>query len=412
MKEQSTKTIYFAFIWHATFLALTLSMLDYNTVFPALVSALTESKIVFGILYSIMIGAPLIFNLAFSHYLKKRPNKKKFLLLGIQLRAAAFLGMAIFTYKFGADEPRFVGASFFVWIFLFSASGGFAGISYAEIIGKLLSSRERTRLYAIKQFFSSIAAFAGGLIISRIFSFSALEFPANYSLTLLIGFLGLTVASLGFYAIREPEEDKPAEGSLSFLDYLKKVPEYLKNDKTLRRFILVENMTSFSVMILPFYMIFAIDTLGVDSGYIGWYLLFQITGGILSNIVWTYIASRYDSRRIIKTCIFVGGTVPLIALALSRLGPEAFSFVFLLTGFIQSGRRIGFEPYILDIAPTAHRTEYLGIRGSMNIGAVLLPIAGGAVIQTLGYTFTFVIVTVIMFTAGLMLGKPAPSSEA
>jgi len=37
------------FIWHGAFLALTMSMLDLNTVFPALISNLTESKIIFGI---------------------------------------------------------------------------------------------------------------------------------------------------------------------------------------------------------------------------------------------------------------------------------------------------------------------------------------------------------------------------
>ncbi|MFO8191887.1 MAG: MFS transporter [Bacillota bacterium] len=408
MTSQSTKTIYLAFIWHGVFLALTMSMLDYNTVFPALISALTESKIIFGLLYSIMLGAPLIFNLLFSHYLKTYTYKKIFLLLGIHLRALAFLGMAVFTFFFGLENPWVVIGSFFLWIFIFSVSGGFAGIVYADIMGKVLPSRKRTQLYAIKQFFSSIAAFGGGLIINRIFSFSNLNFPANYSLTLIIGFIGLTIASLGFYIIKEPGETVLKENILGFRSYLKKVPVYLKEDKTFSRFIIVENMTSFSIMILPFYMIFAIDTLGVDSGYIGKYLLFQITGAIFSNLVWTYLANRYDSRLIVRTCIFIGSTIPLIALILSRMGPEVFSLVFLLMGFIQSGRRIGFEPYLLDISLPEHRTEYLGIRGSMNIGTVFLPILGGTIIEFFGYTLTFIIVTLVMVTAGLMLKKPTP----
>jgi len=408
MTPQSTRTIYLAFIWHGVFLALTMSMLDYNTVFPALVSALTESKIIFGLLYSIMLGAPLIFNLVFSHYLKAHTYKKKFLLLGIYLRALAFLGMAVFTYYFGLKNPWLVIGSFFLWVFMFSVSGGFAGIVYADIMGKVLPSRERTRLYAIKQFFSSIAAFGGGLIISRIFSLADMGFPGNYALTLLIGFIGLTIASLGFYFIREPGEAVARENLLSFTDYLRRVPVYLKKDKTFNRFILVENLASFSIMILPFYMIFALDTLGVDSSYIGKYLLFQITGTIFSNLVWTYLASHYDSRLIVKTCIFIGSAIPLVALVLSRMGPDAFALVFLLMGFIQSGRRIGFEPYLLDISPPEHRTEYLGIRGSLNIGAVILPVLGGTFIHFFGYPLTFILVTVVMVAAGLLLKKPTP----
>jgi hypothetical protein len=50
------------FIWPlsgmVSFWLWTMSMLDYNTVFPALVSALTASKIVFGLLYSITLRRP------------------------------------------------------------------------------------------------------------------------------------------------------------------------------------------------------------------------------------------------------------------------------------------------------------------------------------------------------------------
>ncbi len=57
------KRAYIGFVWHAFFLALTMSMLDLNTVFPSLVDELTGSKALFGLLYSIMLGVPFIFNL-------------------------------------------------------------------------------------------------------------------------------------------------------------------------------------------------------------------------------------------------------------------------------------------------------------------------------------------------------------
>jgi hypothetical protein len=74
--KSSIKYTYFAFIWHGFFLALTMSMLDLNTVFPTLINTLNSSKYIFGLLYTIMIGAPLIFNVIFSHYLRKFKQKK------------------------------------------------------------------------------------------------------------------------------------------------------------------------------------------------------------------------------------------------------------------------------------------------------------------------------------------------
>ena len=143
---KSSKFVYFAFIWHGFFLALTVSMLDLNTVFPALVTTLTESKIIFAAFYSIMLGVPMIFNVIFGHYLRNKPQKKKYLLLGIYLRSAAFLGMAYFTYYFSKDNPSLTIISFFFFVSLFSISAGFAGLSYTDIIAKTLSGKKRLKL--------------------------------------------------------------------------------------------------------------------------------------------------------------------------------------------------------------------------------------------------------------------------
>lgn len=404
-KLSNKNLVFFAFIWHGFFLALTMSMLDLNTVFPSLISKLSNSKLLFGSLYSIMLGVPLIFNLVFSHFLKKYKRKKKFLLLGIYLRSFAFLGMAFFTYKFSLSNPTLTIISFFFWIFLFSISAGFAGISYADIIGKLLKSEERTSLYASKQFFSSIAAFGGGLIVGKIFTLSKLVYPLNYSLNLFIGFIGLIIASLGFIMIKEPDSIIINNTDSSFLDYLKEVPKYLKEDFHFRKFIIVENMASFSIMLLPFYIIFAKEHFGISENYIGKYLIFQISGTILSNIAWGYLAKKFNAKTIVTVCIFLGGIIPIMAIILSLFDPNIYAILFFLIGFILSGRRIGFETYLLDIAPSEHRTEYLGIRGSLNIFVVIMPILGSIIIKLFGFYFTFIIVSIVMLSAGMILKK-------
>ncbi|WP_041605783.1 MFS transporter [Halothermothrix orenii] len=206
------------FAWHGFFLSLTMSMIDFNTVFPSLITELTEVKVVFGLLYSIMLGAPLVFNIIFSHFMQYYPFKKKFLLIGIYVRSFSFLGMAVFTYIFGRSNPALVIFSFFFWVFLFSISGGFAGLAFTDIIGKLFRKEERGRVYAIKQFFSSLAALFGGSIVARIFSIE--EFPLNYTYSLIVGFIGLFIAALAFWLIKEPPSeigDKKRESLRFFL---------------------------------------------------------------------------------------------------------------------------------------------------------------------------------------------------
>lgn len=400
--SDQTRSVYFAYIWHGFFLALTMSMLDLNTVFPALIAELSQSRLLFGALYAIMLGAPLLFNLIFSHYLRSKTRKKGFLLFGIYLRSAAFLGMAVSTRLFGVQNPALAAATFFLWVFLFSISAGFAGIAYADLLGKTMSGPLRTRLYAVKQFFASLAAFAGGLVVTGLFQPGRFGFPDQYVISLLVGFAGLLIASAGFYLIREPEGLPPAADRQSLMMYIRQVPDVLRRDRQLRRFILIENMASFSVMILPFYMIYAREIFQLDNIWIGRYLLIQVSGTVLSNLVWGFIANKTSSQSIVRLCVMLGGLIPIIALMLVHTTPGLYGIVFFLLGFIISGRKIGFEPYLLDIAPEAQRTEYLGIRGTLNVFIVVLPIIGGLLINLTGYTLTFILVSLVMLAASLL----------
>ena len=296
-------------------------------------------------------------------------------------------------------------ASFFFWIFLFSISGGFAGIAYSDIIGKLVKKGERGKLFASRQFAMSIASFLGGMVVLNVFTFGKVEFPSNYTITLAIGFIGLLIASIAFWFIKEPSSIIKEENDQPFKLLIKKVPSILKKDTNFTRFIIIENMSSFSLMILPFYMLYAKDIFTINETYVGRYLIFKTVGAILSNFLWGVVSSKWGSKMVVRICILIGSLVPILALMLSRFGPNYYAIVFLLVGFLFSGRAVGFESYLLDIAPPDNRVIYLGIRGTMNFLIVLLPIAGGFLITFMGYHLTFIIVTVIMFIAFILLGK-------
>jgi MFS family permease len=398
---------YAIFIWHGFFLALTRASLDLNTVFPALIGTLVDSKTVFGLLYSIMLGVPFVFNIAFGHFLQDKPRKKPYLLLAIYLRALAFLGMAAFTLRFGATAPLVVLLSLFGWIFLFSFSGGFAGLAYADIVARLAPKGARGRLYASKQFASSAAMLLGSILVAGLLGLEALSYPANYALILGLGGAGLFVAALAFWFIREEAREVPLESKPSFGSFLKEVPRIVKGDRDFLRFILAANLSSFSLMILPFYMLFAVDSFGIGQEWVGRFLLFQTGGAILSNLLWGYLSHRRGSRQVVRTCLLVGGVIPVVALLVGPQGPGAFLLVFVLVGFVMSGRSVGFEPYLLDLAPEDRRTVYVGINGTLNLSQVVLPALGGIFIDALGFRATFLMVAASMVVAFALLGGPA-----
>jgi predicted MFS family arabinose efflux permease len=158
-------------------------------------------------------------------------------------------------------------------------------------------------------------------------------------------------------------------------------------------------------MILPFYMLYAKESLFVDNSFIGIYLIIQISGTIFSNIIWGIIGARLSAKAIVRFCILLGALTPLIAIITSTINPYVFGIVFFLMGFMISGRRIGFEPTLLSITPSEQRMEYLGIRGTMNVAIIVLPLIGATLINVIGYPITFVIVSVVMIIAMILLTK-------
>ena len=187
--------------------------------------------------------------------------------------------------------------------------------------------------------------------------------------------------------------------------FIKRIPSILKKDSSFKLFIIVENLAGFSIMILPFYMLYAKERFNIDDSYIGLYLIVLTVGTIFSNIVWGFLANKLNAKAIVRFCIILGGLNPLLAIYLGTINPDYFAIIFFVLGFMISGRKIGFEPYLLDIIPRTERVEYLGIRGSLNILIVILPLVGALIIKYFGFNVTFVVVTVMMTLASLLLHK-------
>lgn len=410
LESPDFKKIYLPFVWHGFFLALTMSMIEFNTILPTLISKLTSNTLWFGGIYSILLGAPLIFNMIFSRYQQKFAYRKKFLLIGIYARSISFIGMAAATFFLAGNHPSVALVSFYFLILLFSLGGGFAGIAYTGMIGDLLPSNKRGGLYAARQFAGGIASILGGFLIVLVFQSWKLSFPYNYAVILLVGSAGLIAGSAGFWMIREPRRKQLKNRKEADTGLFKTVLHTLRTDRSFLRFIIIENMSSFSLMILPFYIVFIKGQFRNFQDYLGVFIISQILGGIFSNFLWAFVSKRYGPAVTVRTCILIGAMIPVIALLIRPLGILSYVLVFLLIGMVMSGRNVGFEPYLLDIAPEEKRTAYLGIRGSLNIMVVLLPLAGGLFIQLFGYTVAFLIVFFVMLLAFVFIKKQGRST--
>ncbi|MBW2678937.1 MAG: MFS transporter, partial [Deltaproteobacteria bacterium] len=183
VKVRDSRHNFIAFLWHALFLAFVTTFIDVNTVFSSLILKIGGTSIHVGVLTGIAVGLPLITQIFFAGFLAGRPRKKPFLLVGIYLRVLSLVGMGYTLAIADKSDPFNLMLTVFLWIGLFATSGAFAGISYTDILGKVLPKAQRKRFLITKQAISSAAMLISAIVVRHLVI--AWPYPKNYMLIFL-----------------------------------------------------------------------------------------------------------------------------------------------------------------------------------------------------------------------------------
>ncbi len=245
------KQNFFAFLWHALFLAFVSTFIDVNTILSSFILKIGGSSTHVGILTGISIGLPLITQLLFAGFLASRPRKKPFLILGLYLRVITLAGMGYTLSISDTVDPAWLLLLVFFWLGVFSISGAFAGISYTDILGKTLPRSKRGRFLIVKQLIASSGMLISAFIVRRIVIH--FPYPHNYMIIFFVAAGLLFVAGFGFVAIKE--DAGKASHISGTLRTIMTIPQILKSDPNLRNYIVAINLMGLSLTIIPFYVV-------------------------------------------------------------------------------------------------------------------------------------------------------------
>ena len=382
------KRNFFAFIWHAFWLALAQTFAERNTVLPGLIILVGGSQTEVGILTAITVGVPIVSQLAFAGYLSQKKYKKKFLLLGIYLRVGAFLGTVWTLTQATSVTPYTVILLVFIWMFIFSISGAFAGISYTDILGKSIKGETRKRFFVVRQFLSSTGVLISALIVREFLK--GFPYPNNYIYMFSAASSLLFIASLGFVVIKERPTEK-FRNERGFFQVVKFIPKLLREDARFRNFIFLINSVQLPLTLIPFFVVLAKNNFELDKSSIGNFLLFQIFGMIVSNFLWNKIVKKYSFKGVIKSAIGIEIFLPVIALLAAHSNSiYFFSAVFFVAGMAMSAFKIAYEGMFLEITNETNRAMYQGIKGSLNVTVAFFPLISGVLINYIGFIPIFV----------------------
>lgn len=350
-----------------------------------------------------MVGVPMLTQLLFAGFLTPKPQKKPYLLLGIYLRVMALGGVALTITRFTDIDPVVVIFLVYGWMLIFTTSGAFAGVSYTDILGKSITGEVRKRFFVVRQSLASLGVLVSALITRQILK--NYEYPQNYEVLFFAAAIALFIASFGFIMLKEKSVPSRFESS-SFLEILKFIPGYIKEDANLRNFIIVNNLTGFATTLLPFYVVLARDTYSLELSDIGNFLLVQISGLILSNLLWSRVLKKHSFKGILLIWITIGASLPLLALLIATFAAEpVFLFVFFLSGAAMSAQKIAQEGVLIEISENDNRALYSGINGAFNLTIALFPLISGFAIAWVGYAPVFILGSLAMLSASVFVKR-------
>ncbi|SHF17859.1 MFS/sugar transport protein [Marinitoga hydrogenitolerans DSM 16785] len=398
---ENIKRNFYAFIWHAIFLAIASSFIEINTVIPSLILKAGGGEILLGIVTAITVGVPLLAQLFFASFLVSKKRKKPYLLTGIYLRIFSLLAIGLILTSSIPDKMLL--ALIIIIISIFSFSGVFAGVSYTDLLGKSIPTKEIQRKFMSyrqisRSFFALISAFLAKYILNT------LNYPKNYSNMFLIASFSLFIASLGFWLIKEKEIDTNKKFP-SFIEVVKNIPEILSKDRNLLNYVIFSNLTGFGLIIIPFYILLAKNSFPDAKNMIGNFLLLQMIGIVLASIVWGKILHKKGYKHVLFFCSVMGIVLPILSLFLSKTTPYIYSIIFLISGFTLSARQMSFEGVLIEISTHENRALYVGISGALNIVTAILPLIIGTIIKYLGFNLVMPFVSAMIIISLYFLVK-------
>jgi len=238
------------------------------------------------------------------------------------------------------------------------------------------------------------AAFVARYILANV------TYPNNYALLFGMAAVGLAVASIGFLVIHEPVTENTHQKPQSWAEFQQHL---ISISRGLKPLITAQLLTGFSLMVLPFYVVYAREQLGAPADSVGWFLLAQVLGGSLSGLVWGRIVDTSGSRKMLFLCAIISTMIPLFAIVLGLLSWMALLPVFFFAGAVFNGRKVGFQSALLEISPAAERSTYAGLNAVLILPVAFLSLLAGLLLQYWSYPVLFLIASAFIGSGAVVI---------
>lgn len=376
------------------------SLSSAGLVLALLVRQLGGSLALVGLLPALQIGGFLLPQMLVGGRLQAMPYKLPLYRRAAVARMSAFGAMLLAIFAAGSLSPNTSLWLIIICYSVFNFGGGTSTLAFQDVVAKIIPPRRRGSFFGTRQLYGGLLTFAivGPLVRWLLGEGSPLPFPYNYGLLGVLALISLSIGLIAFSIVKEPPQTQLGP-RMRVIEGLRRAPAIMRGNANYRWFIISRMLTRVGQIAEPFYIIYAIEALGLPAGVAGVYLAVRAVSGALSNLLWSRISERQGNCRL----ILLTGVLFVLAPALALAGPAlssalglgstgvlvAIGLVFLVAGVANDGNGISGNTYLLEIVPADERPTYIGLANTTLGVVTFLPVLGGWLVANVGYNGTF-----------------------
>ncbi|MBN1356943.1 MFS transporter [bacterium] len=388
-------------VWNGIIFQLTSPFLDISLILPLFLSGLTDSAVVIGLAGALMLAGGSIMQAPAASILPRMSSRMKLYLNVGWVRIFALFSLLLMVFAvYPLTRSRLgllVGS--LICLSVLQLSTGFSSLAFLEIVRTSMPASHRGRLWGYRKFIGGIGILLCTPLVRWILA--RYPYPANYGVLFGIVWMLTCIAIAVFGLVRETKHriDPDAPG---FRNHLHSTLVEMSLEPGFGRLATAQVLISVWMMALPFYILHAKQFMRIDPRQVALLLAAQITGKILSNILWANLDDRFSSQLIYRWLPIPAVLAPVILLLIPSGSTHAMiwlSVAFFVMGTALTGIEIGYTNITLDLADRRASAGGIGVMNSINGILSLMPLAGGLCVHWLGYRWLFILTA----AAGLLV---------
>lgn len=381
-----------------------MTMVSATTILPLFVQQLTDQKLAIGLIQATMLFGWLVPGILVSGWLERLPRVKLSVMWIAALERVALFALAPLTLWLGSQSRAGLLWAFFLCWFVMNAAMGANMPGYFKLIAKTIPSSFRGRLYGIGGASSGLlgigsAALAGWLLENW-------GFPRGFAACFLAASLIQTVTVIPLGLMREPvqraadiPDPRPGWHSLRLI----------WEDRRLSWLGVAIALISLNQMAGAFYTAFALDRFRATPSDVAWFTAVVSAAKMLAFLLVGWLGDRWGNRLAMQVAT-VGGLIAAGAAAAAP-GLEWLYLVFAFNELAVQGWSVCSMNYVLELCPPERSGTYTAVFNALSGPfRVLLPLAGGAALNWMGYTPLFLAAAAgaVLCLAVLLARLPEP----